>query len=167
MIPVELLLGEATFASGGRGEQSVPTTSLFRYMVRVALQHDLPVRWRTPAFCYYCGNQNDCMGPVRDRFVYCKTCAPWFGQRRDDDDDDADDDYDYKSGDDDMSADDDGKNADDDMIADDVDHDHDGGHKDDDNATTAAAAKSDDGFDPDDDKEDPTDNNTSPPATSS
>jgi hypothetical protein len=96
LLPVEVLLGLADFAPGGRGERSVPTRSLFRLLMRVALRHNLPVRWHKPQdefhttkHCYLCGGENDKVG----RLVFCKKCGPTpagYGSNDNDNDNEKD-----------------------------------------------------------------------------
>jgi len=61
-VRVDVLLGDVDFASSGRGEDAVPTKSLWRKLARVAATHYLPVRfhapegeYRTTKCCCACG----------------------------------------------------------------------------------------------------------------
>ena len=49
LVRVEVLMGDVNFASGGRGEESVPTKSLWRKLASAVVRHRLPVRFHAPA----------------------------------------------------------------------------------------------------------------------
>jgi len=62
LVRVDVLLGDVDFASSGRGEDAVPTKSIWRKLARVAATHYLPVRflapeseYRTTKCCCACG----------------------------------------------------------------------------------------------------------------
>lgn len=62
LLRVDVLLGDVNFASSGRGEDAVPTKSLWRKLARVVATHNLPVRfhapedeYRTTKCCCACG----------------------------------------------------------------------------------------------------------------
>jgi len=48
LVRVDVLLGDVDFASSGRGEDAVPTKSIWRKLARVAATHYLPVRFLAP-----------------------------------------------------------------------------------------------------------------------
>ena len=62
LLRVDVLLGDVDFASSGRGEDAVPTKSIWRKLARVVATHHLPVRfhapqseYRTTKCCCACG----------------------------------------------------------------------------------------------------------------